>query len=169
MLSSDLCTRIRPLYSMKPSLRKRFMKKLTRERVVPIMSARVSWVISGMSILGSHAAGQEEGYEQVREGMLLVHDADHLLPLDLERGAGGDGGGRGHMQPSYGGDRFLSYEVAGGEKGDGGFFASFGDDGEFGTALLQVEDGVSSVSLREEGALRLQLDDLSPQSCVRKE
>jgi len=30
-----------PLYSMKPSLLNRFMKKLTRDRVVPIMSARV--------------------------------------------------------------------------------------------------------------------------------
>src|ERR1035441_6444395 len=29
---------MRPLYSIKPSLRKRFMKKLTRERVVPIIS-----------------------------------------------------------------------------------------------------------------------------------
>ncbi len=41
-LSSDLCTRIRPSYSIKPSLRNRFMKKLTRERVVPIITASVS-------------------------------------------------------------------------------------------------------------------------------
>ena len=34
-MSSDLCTRMRPLYSTNPSLRKRFIKKLTRERVVP--------------------------------------------------------------------------------------------------------------------------------------
>src|ERR1700677_870991 len=52
-LSSDLFTRIRPLYSMKPSLRKRFIKRLTRERVVPIISARVSCVISGRSVCGS--------------------------------------------------------------------------------------------------------------------
>src|ERR1700686_348729 len=31
----------------KPSVRKRFIKKLTPERVVPIISARVSWVILG--------------------------------------------------------------------------------------------------------------------------
>ena len=37
----------------KPSLRKRFMKKLTRERVVPIISARVSCVISGINDSGS--------------------------------------------------------------------------------------------------------------------
>jgi hypothetical protein len=35
--SSDLCTQIRLLYSIKPSSRNRFMKKLTRDRVVPII------------------------------------------------------------------------------------------------------------------------------------
>ena len=34
-----------PLYSMSPNLRNLFMKKLTRERVVPIISASVSWLI----------------------------------------------------------------------------------------------------------------------------
>ncbi len=38
----ELCTRISPLYSMNPSFLKRFMKKLTRERVVPIISANTS-------------------------------------------------------------------------------------------------------------------------------
>jgi hypothetical protein len=39
---------MRPLYSIRPSLRKRFMKKLTRDRVVPTISARVSCVMGGM-------------------------------------------------------------------------------------------------------------------------
>ena len=52
-LSNDLLTLMRPLYSMKPSLRKRFMKKLTRDRVVPIISARVSCVIFGIRDSGS--------------------------------------------------------------------------------------------------------------------
>jgi len=34
---------------MKPSLRNLFMKKLTLERVVPIISASVSWVILGIT------------------------------------------------------------------------------------------------------------------------
>ena len=51
--NSDLCTLMRPLYSIKPSLRNRFMKKLTRERVVPIISARVSCVMGGMKGSGS--------------------------------------------------------------------------------------------------------------------
>ena len=44
---------MRPLYSIKPSLRNRFMKKLTRDRVVPIISAKVSCVISGINGSGS--------------------------------------------------------------------------------------------------------------------
>jgi hypothetical protein len=35
------------------SLRKRFMKKLTRDREVPIISAKVSWVIGGINGSGS--------------------------------------------------------------------------------------------------------------------
>jgi hypothetical protein len=37
-----LWTRISPLYSTKPSFLKRFIKKLTRDRVVPIISASIS-------------------------------------------------------------------------------------------------------------------------------
>lgn len=47
MFSRELCTRMPPLYSIKPMAQNRFMKKLTRERVVPIISARVkSWTIA---------------------------------------------------------------------------------------------------------------------------
>ena len=38
-----------PLYSMKPSFLNLFMKKLTRDRVVPIISASVSWLIFAMT------------------------------------------------------------------------------------------------------------------------
>jgi hypothetical protein len=44
-LSNELCTSRCPLYSMKPMRRNLFMKELTRDRVVPIISARVSWLI----------------------------------------------------------------------------------------------------------------------------
>ena len=40
--SNELWTRSSPLYSMKPSFLNLFMKKLTRDRVVPTISARVS-------------------------------------------------------------------------------------------------------------------------------
>ena len=39
-----------PLYSMKPSFLNLFRKKLTRDRVVPTISARVSWLIFGMIV-----------------------------------------------------------------------------------------------------------------------
>ena len=41
-VSSHLLMLIFPLYSMKPSFLNLFMKKFTRERVVPIIFARVS-------------------------------------------------------------------------------------------------------------------------------
>ena len=47
--SSELWTSIPPLYLMKPSLRNLFMKKLTRDRVVPLISASVSWLILAMT------------------------------------------------------------------------------------------------------------------------
>src|SRR4249919_682648 len=49
--SNEVCTSIPPLYVMKPSFRNLFMKKLTRARVVPIISASVSWLI--LAITGS--------------------------------------------------------------------------------------------------------------------
>ena len=42
-LNNELLIFRTPLYSMKPSRRNLFMKKFTRERVVPTISARVSW------------------------------------------------------------------------------------------------------------------------------
>src|ERR1700682_5990170 len=46
-VNKDLLTLISTLYSMKPSFLNLFMKKFTRERVVPIISARVSWETFG--------------------------------------------------------------------------------------------------------------------------
>jgi hypothetical protein len=37
---------------MKPSFLNRFMKKLTRDRVVPIISARIPWLILGTTVSG---------------------------------------------------------------------------------------------------------------------
>ena len=49
--NSEQWTSILPLYLMKPSFLNLFMKKLTRDRVVPIISASVSWLI--FAITGS--------------------------------------------------------------------------------------------------------------------
>ena len=53
MLRRELCTVRPPLYSIKPSLLNLFMKKLTRDRVVPIISASVSWLIVAKAGSGS--------------------------------------------------------------------------------------------------------------------
>ena len=57
-----------PLYSIKPRSRKRFIKKLTRDRVVPIISANVSCVIFGINVSGSpglpNLSHQEENSRQ---------------------------------------------------------------------------------------------------------
>src|SRR5438309_11245211 len=45
--SSELWTSSPPSYSMKPSFRNLFMKKLTLDRVVPTLSASVSWLTFG--------------------------------------------------------------------------------------------------------------------------
>ena len=50
-LRRDLLMWISPLYWIKPSFLNLFMKKLTRERVVPIMSASMSCDIFGKSAL----------------------------------------------------------------------------------------------------------------------
>ena len=63
--------------------------------------------------------------------MLFVHYADHLFPLYLERCTGGDGSGRRHTKPNHAGERFLSNEVASGEKRDRGFFAVFRNNSDF--------------------------------------
>jgi hypothetical protein len=47
MLRRDVLTLSLPLYSMNPSRLNLFMKKFTRVRVAPIISASVSWEILG--------------------------------------------------------------------------------------------------------------------------
>jgi hypothetical protein len=52
-LRRDLLMWISPLYWIKPSFLNLFMKKLTRDRVVPIMSASMSCDTLGRTLLGS--------------------------------------------------------------------------------------------------------------------
>src|ERR1035438_5450813 len=98
--------------------------------------------------------------------MFLVHHADHLFPLYPQRGAGGNGAGRGHMlSPPHRCQRLFSYELPGGQKRDGGLLPLMRNDGQFCAARPKIEDGVSRASLRKENLLGLQLDDSSSHSC----
>src|SRR5260370_37285387 len=65
-LSSALLTRKTPLYSINPNFRKRFIKKLTRERVVPTISARVSWLILGITVSGTPSLPNRASSSRVR-------------------------------------------------------------------------------------------------------
>lgn len=51
-VSRDLLTLILPLYSIKPSFLNLFMKKFTRERVVPTIFESVSWETFGSRRFG---------------------------------------------------------------------------------------------------------------------
>jgi hypothetical protein len=63
-----------PLYSMKPSLRNLFMKKFTRDRVVPTISASVSCESRGsLRVTREHV-----GDEAIRELRVLVQHPHHV-------------------------------------------------------------------------------------------
>jgi len=92
-----------------------------------------------------------------------VHHANHLFAFDFERCTGGNRSGSRHARPNRSGERFFSNKVARAQKGNGGFFASFRNDGEFCAALLKIKDRVSELTLRKEGLTRLHLNDSSSQ------
>ncbi len=69
---------------MKPFFLNRFMKKLTRERVVPTIAARVSWLTLGMTLCGSRfLAKMREEQEDPGEPLLArVEELVHQVFLD---------------------------------------------------------------------------------------
>ena len=82
--------------------------------------------------------------------MLFMHDADHLFAADLERGAGGYGGGRCQAQSRHRGERLFSYKISRRQQRDRGFFADLRNDSDFRTASLKIKDGVRGISLGKE-------------------
>ena len=68
-----------PLYSINPSLRKRFMKKLTRERVVPIISASVSCEILGISVSCASAGLAKLRHQQQDARQPLLAGVEELI------------------------------------------------------------------------------------------
>jgi hypothetical protein len=92
----ELCTCSPPLYSINPNRRNLFMKKLTRDRVVPIISASVSWLTlamtgSGFPSLPKSAIGKVA--PTVRFGAQSPVSAEASVApelFDLRRGQAGD-------------------------------------------------------------------------------
>jgi hypothetical protein len=147
------------------------MKKLTRDRVVPIISARVCCVTEKLIDqvgLGAHAAVHEKLHEHVRELMFLVHDADHLILHDFERDATVEGGGCGQSLRWLRRKRGLAGKVARGKHRDCGLFTGLRNHGDLCAAVLKIEDGVGRISLREEMLLLVQFDDSSAKAAVGK-
>jgi hypothetical protein len=85
--------------------------------------------------------------------MLFMQHSDHLRPVDLERCTGGHCSGRRQSKPNCSSNRFLSNEVAGGEKRDRSLFTAPCNDSESCAALPKVENGISWISLRKEGLI----------------
>jgi hypothetical protein len=54
-------------------------------------------------------------FKKIGEFMLGVQHADHLLQSDLQRGARGDGRGRGKARSNWGRERFLTNKGARGD------------------------------------------------------
>ena len=96
--------------------------------------------------LSAHAAGQQEFQEPVREGMLLMHHADHLIPSNPKRHARVYRGGRGQAQSRHRRKRLLSNEVPGGEERGRNEFSvrAWSHDVEFRLAEQMVYRGTSA-------------------------
>src|ERR1017187_1765993 len=100
--------------------------------------------------------------------MLLMHHTDHLDPADSESDAGGDGGGRGQTRPRHRRECLFSYKVTCGQERDSSFLPAGGNNRDICAAFLKIKNGVRGISLRKEGILWRELDDSSPQACVRQ-
>ena len=89
------------------------------------------------------------GEKPIRERVLLVEQADHLLLLDDEDGARARRDGRRHPKRlSRQGP--LTEEVARSQHRHDRFLAGVGNDAELHTARLDVKDAVAGVTLGED-------------------
>jgi len=111
--------------------------------------------------LGADAAVEHEVQKEGGQGVLLMQGLKHLRASDSEGDAGGERSGAGGTKRTDSNEALLAEKIASHQQRDGGFFPSFGDDGEFGATGLKVVDGVCWAALREEQLLRLQSNDLA--------
>ena len=112
--------------------------------------ARVEELINQIG-LGFHAAFQQELHKKLVERRVLMHQAEHFFPVDLDRRAGVYRRGRGHAWSNIRRHGPFSEKIAGRIEADGGFLAGLGDHGELGAPSSQIEDGVARIPLAKEG------------------
>jgi hypothetical protein len=98
-----------------------------------------------------------------------MHHTGHFFPRDFERRAGVDSRGRGKSQSGDGCKRFLTDEVAFSQERDRSLLAGLRNYSQLCAPLLQIEDCVGRVSLREEGISGLQFHDPATEACIGKE
>ncbi len=109
------------------------MKKLTRDRVVPIISASVSWLIfvmigSGLSSLPKFASSRSR--QPHDDGVCHRHGRCHPVPLS--------------------GQTSFSEEIIRTKNCNDGFLTNLRNDGDLYLATLDVEDCIRRMSLGED-------------------
>jgi hypothetical protein len=197
-LNSELWTLSFPLYSIKPSFLNLFMKKLTRGRVVPIISASVSWLIfvvigSGVPSLPKFAssssvrakrfsleqmvykvrlsatiAGQQMSRERLSKGGLGMKDTDHLGLLDAHHRRVGHGSGRCQAQRLRNQAPFAK-KIPLAKQRDDRFSPLLGDYEDFDLAARDVEVRIGCVALAKYELSGLMLNRRSPATQAREE
>jgi hypothetical protein len=176
-LNGELWTSRWPLYSMKPRFLNLFTKILTRGRVVPMISASVSWLIRVVIGCGppslpifasrrrarasrfslelkswstrSSSTRQKMRHEQLGEARLGVKNAQHLGLADPDDLAFGHGPGRCQAQ-GLADQASFAEELAGAHDPDHRFLALRGRDHDLDLALLDVEYRVRGSRLLED-------------------
>src|ERR1700683_2272108 len=158
---------------MNPSFLNLFMKKFTRDRVVPTISASVSWWI----ILASVASQQQQRTSQallagikklidqvlfnpdvarkhvsdetVGKFVLVVQDADHFLLFDDQR-RGGRNRSRGPYTDRLTGQASFAEKISRSQDRYHRFLASFIYDGEPHATFSDVQHIGGGIALRED-------------------
>jgi hypothetical protein len=131
--------------------------------------AEAQWSLGGL-YLGGHgvprdyaeayfwyalaAAGEQDASDSKQVAKYRDEAASHLTPADLTREQERTRKWF-EAQSRHRRKRLFSNEIAGGEKRDGGLFASVRNHSEFRPAALKIKDGVCRISLGKKGLVRL--------------
>ena len=99
-------------------------------------------------LFNANVAGEHVMQELLGEARLIVQHPDHFRLLQAHRHAVGHRSGRGHAR-RLAGKASLADEIAPRQKRDHRLFALVGNNGEFQLALLDLENRVGRVALRE--------------------
>jgi len=167
------------------------MKKLTRDRVVPIISANVlprlrlakvrhqqqdarQPSLAGIEQLIDQVglrpdpAVQHEVEKQRGERLLLVQGTQHQVAIDAEHRARHQRRGSGGPKCVGTGERLFAKEVSCRKERDRGLLALLGNNRQLGPPRPQIENRVGRPTLRKEDVLGFDTDDLSSFSLAVK-